>query len=70
MEVRAKKALGQHFLTDQRVARAIVDALETGAGICSQTSGHPRPDKREGPTEWEGSAKPTIPKTYTHIILV
>jgi len=28
MEVRAKKALGQHFLTDQRVARAIVDALE------------------------------------------
>ena len=29
MEVRAKKALGQHFLTDQKVARAIVDALET-----------------------------------------
>lgn len=28
MEVRAKKALGQHFLTDQRAARAIVDALE------------------------------------------
>ncbi len=28
MEVRAKKALGQHFLTDQKVARAIVDALE------------------------------------------
>ncbi|MCR5018057.1 MAG: 16S rRNA (adenine(1518)-N(6)/adenine(1519)-N(6))-dimethyltransferase RsmA [Bacteroidales bacterium] len=28
MEVRAKKALGQHFLTDQRVAKAIVDALE------------------------------------------
>ena len=27
MEVRAKKALGQHFLTDQSVARAIVDAL-------------------------------------------
>ena len=27
MEVRAKKALGQHFLTDQKVARAIVDAL-------------------------------------------
>ena len=26
-EVRAKKALGQHFLTDQKVARAIVDAL-------------------------------------------
>ena len=31
MEVRAKKALGQHFLTDQKVARAIVDALEGGA---------------------------------------
>lgn len=28
MEVRAKKALGQHFLTDQSIARAIVDALE------------------------------------------
>ena len=27
MEVRAKKALGQHFLTDQSIARAIVDAL-------------------------------------------
>ena len=27
MEVRAKKALGQHFLTDQRIAQAIVDAL-------------------------------------------
>ena len=30
MEVRAKKALGQHFLTDQKVARAIVDALPGG----------------------------------------
>ncbi|MBQ9653567.1 MAG: 16S rRNA (adenine(1518)-N(6)/adenine(1519)-N(6))-dimethyltransferase RsmA [Bacteroidales bacterium] len=28
MEVRAKKALGQHFLTDQKVAMAIVDALD------------------------------------------
>ena len=27
MEVRAKKSLGQHFLTDQNVARTIVDAL-------------------------------------------
>lgn len=32
MEVRAKKALGQHFLTDQSIARGIVDAL-TGDGI-------------------------------------
>lgn len=30
MEVRAKKALGQHFLTDQSIAKAIVDALEGG----------------------------------------
>ncbi|MBO4816962.1 MAG: 16S rRNA (adenine(1518)-N(6)/adenine(1519)-N(6))-dimethyltransferase RsmA [Bacteroidales bacterium] len=30
MEVRAKKALGQHFLTDQNIAKAIVDALGAG----------------------------------------
>ena len=29
MEVRAKKALGQHFLTDQSIARTIVGALRT-----------------------------------------
>ena len=29
-EVRAKKALGQHFLTDQGIARSIVDALSEG----------------------------------------
>ncbi|MGN0202365.1 MAG: 16S rRNA (adenine(1518)-N(6)/adenine(1519)-N(6))-dimethyltransferase RsmA [Candidatus Cryptobacteroides sp.] len=28
MEVRAKKSLGQHFLTDQSIAKAIVDALQ------------------------------------------
>jgi 16S rRNA (adenine1518-N6/adenine1519-N6)-dimethyltransferase len=33
MEVRAKKALGQHFLTDQKVARAIVDALHGGRAV-------------------------------------
>ena len=27
MDVRPKKALGQHFLTDQAIARAIVDSL-------------------------------------------
>ena len=35
-KVRAKKSLGQHFLTDQSIARAIVDALEipgTGPGM-------------------------------------
>ena len=30
MEVRAKKALGQHFLTDQSIARTIVGALTEG----------------------------------------
>ena len=29
MEVRAKKALGQHFLTDQSIARRIVDSLSS-----------------------------------------
>ena len=29
MEVRAKKALGQHFLTDLSIAQKIADALET-----------------------------------------
>ena len=39
MEVRAKKALGQHFLTDQSIAKGIVDALrgekvlEVGPGM-------------------------------------
>ena len=33
MEVRAKKALGQHFLTDQAVARAIVGALAADSPV-------------------------------------
>lgn len=33
MEVRAKKSLGQHFLTDQKVAQAIVEALEGPANV-------------------------------------
>lgn len=32
MDVRAKKSLGQHFLTDQSIAKAIVDALQTDSG--------------------------------------
>lgn len=32
MEVRAKKSLGQHFLTDRNLAKTIVDALETEGG--------------------------------------
>ena len=51
MEVRAKKALGQHFLTDQKVARSIVEALYGRRDSCAGISGHPRPDKREGPEE-------------------
>lgn len=45
MEVRAKKALGQHFLTDQSVAKRIVGALggsaaeANGNGIASGVSG-------------------------------
>ena len=35
MEVRAKKALGQHFLTDQSVAKRIVGALGgSAAEVC------------------------------------
>ena len=32
-KVRAKKALGQHFLTDQGIAKAIVDALSDGPAL-------------------------------------
>ena len=32
-KVRAKKALGQHFLTDQRIAQSIVDALEGSGSV-------------------------------------
>ena len=64
MEVRAKKALGQHFLTDQKVARAIVDALETGAGICSQTASaslRPLPQpSAAGPSLLSGRGWPAV----------
>lgn len=33
MEVRAKKALGQHFLTDQSIAQSIVDALSNDESL-------------------------------------
>ena len=57
MEVRAKKALGQHFLTDQKVARAIVDALEipgqagndAASSSCPAPTGHPFPTLEVGP---------------------
>lgn len=37
MEVRAKKALGQHFLTDQGIAKSIVAALEVREGEPAKT---------------------------------
>ena len=56
MEVRAKKALGQHFLTDQKVARAIVDALRPAdidarrpAVISSEDGDSPFPVLEVGP---------------------
>ena len=49
MEVRAKKSLGQHFLTDLSVARKIVDALTPGEGAASQNRGRPWPREWEGP---------------------
>ena len=33
-EVRAKKALGQHFLTDLNIARKIATSLEGGTAEC------------------------------------
>ena len=45
MEVRAKKALGQHFLTDQRIAQDIVAALEV-SGLAGNDGEAPCP----GPT--------------------
>ena len=48
MEVRAKKSLGQHFLTDQSIARRIVDTLPEGTSA-SQNHGRPWPCEREGP---------------------
>ena len=46
MEVRAKKALGQHFLTDQRIAEDIVNALqidnEQTAGASTDADGAKR----------------------------
>ena len=53
-EVRAKKALGQHFLTDQKIAKAIVDALEIPGQAgndesCPAPTGHPFPVLEVGP---------------------
>ena len=67
MEVRAKKALGQHFLTDQKVARAIVDALlsrqgaGTGAGIPSAALRSLPSASPTGPSLLSGRGWPEIP---------
>ena len=48
MEVRAKKALGQHFLTDQRIAQAIVDALTLDwREAMPASAGRPAPELSE-----------------------
>ena len=47
MEVRAKKALGQHFLTDQSIARRIVDTLSS-ADPLSEDRSRPWLREREG----------------------
>ena len=47
MEVRAKKSLGQHFLTDQNIAKAIVDSLNS-EGVSSKDSS-PLPVLEIGP---------------------
>lgn len=39
MEVKAKKSLGQHFLTDQNIARRIVEALSPGQGPVLEIGG-------------------------------
>lgn len=49
MEVRAKKALGQHFLTDQKVARKIVDALVTPFPALSWSGAKASSDARPVP---------------------
>lgn len=41
MDVRAKKSLGQHFLTDQGIARAIVDALAASTPVVAAPDAGP-----------------------------
>ena len=73
-EVRAKKALGQHFLTDQKVARAIVDALlplsfvsatKDWSEAMPASAGRPYPGLSEKVVEGEkaagGSGEPCSP---------
>ncbi|MCQ2120196.1 MAG: 16S rRNA (adenine(1518)-N(6)/adenine(1519)-N(6))-dimethyltransferase RsmA [Bacteroidales bacterium] len=71
MEVRAKKALGQHFLTDQSIARGIVDALKgnkvlevgPGMGVLTQYL-LPRPDTFYKTVEIDGESVVYLKKHY------
>ncbi|MBR5108438.1 MAG: ribosomal RNA small subunit methyltransferase A [Bacteroidales bacterium] len=57
MEVRAKKALGQHFLTDQRIAQAIVDALQIPGQAGNDGNGQAGNDgKKDGNGVMAGSS--------------
>lgn len=52
MEVRAKKALGQHFLTDLSIAQRIADSLvipENGSVSAAANQGSPMPTLEIGP---------------------
>lgn len=53
-EVRAKKALGQHFLVDLNIARKICDALSAGAATGAGGTGCPA----AGNTAYSDSARP------------
>lgn len=55
MEVRAKKALGQHFLTDLSIAKRIADALETGNPAADERTGN-EPTLKEDEKERESTA--------------
>ena len=65
MEVRAKKALGQHFLTDRRIAQAIVDALRF---LDSALPGSARNDKTTAPSEGKSTkAEDPVPVISTKV---
>lgn len=71
MEVRAKKALGQHFLTDQSIAKNIVGALEghqalevgPGMGVLTQYL-LPRPELVLKVVEIDGESVAYLKKHY------
>ncbi|MCM1503440.1 MAG: 16S rRNA (adenine(1518)-N(6)/adenine(1519)-N(6))-dimethyltransferase RsmA [Bacteroidales bacterium] len=58
MEVRAKKALGQHFLTDLSIAQRIADALETKGSTAHETNAD-APGMRQESADGPGKAMDT-----------